>query len=142
MTIENGLLFSFYTAASGQGFPDRLEVRYSTNGASSDVGSSGASVGDFSNPLITVNPDLGLDYPDAMAWEGAVLAGLGDRVTGRFAFRYFIPDTSINANFIGIDTVRLTAEPVPEPSSVAFACLASRRSCPWPGAAANATLRN
>ena len=59
VTLQNGLRFSFFTAST-QFAPDRLEVRYSTNGTSSNVGSTDTSFGDFSNLLLAIDPDLGL----------------------------------------------------------------------------------
>jgi len=42
LTLSNGDEISLYTRAAGS-FPDRLEVRLSTNGASTDVGATDAS---------------------------------------------------------------------------------------------------
>ncbi|MFN8246893.1 MAG: choice-of-anchor J domain-containing protein [Ferruginibacter sp.] len=50
VTLTNGDVFTFYTRVptGGGQFPDRLQVRMSTNGASTDVGTSSTSAGDFS----------------------------------------------------------------------------------------------
>ena len=48
------------------------------------------------------------------------MSGLGAGTTGRFAFHYSVPDTSINGDYIGIDSVSISA--VPEPASIL--CLA------------------
>jgi hypothetical protein len=122
VTLANGVALSFYTAST-QGAPDRLEVRYSTSGPSSNVGATDTSVGDFSSLLLTINPTLApTGYPADWALGTATISGLSAPVSGRFAFRYVVPDTSINGDFIGIDTVRVSA-PIPEPSGVALSML-------------------
>src|SRR5262245_3693753 len=46
--LQYNLQFVFYTRTeTGSPFPDRLELRLSTNGASTNVGASDSSVGDF-----------------------------------------------------------------------------------------------
>jgi len=114
ISLTNGDTISFYTRSAGI-FADRLEVRFSTSGASTDVGATDASVGVFTNLLLTVNPTLNPNgYPTAWTQFSLAVSGLGGPVTGRYAFRYFVPDTNLNANYIGIDTVQITA--VPEPA--------------------------
>jgi hypothetical protein len=54
--------------------------------------------------------------------ETATISGLSAPVSGRFAVRYVVPDTSTNGDFIGIDTLGVSA-PVPEPSGVALSML-------------------
>ena len=44
-------------------FADRLELRLSTNGASTNVGTTTTSVGDFTTLLLTVNPLLDRQLP-------------------------------------------------------------------------------
>jgi hypothetical protein len=118
LSFGNGDTLGFYTRTAGSDFPDRLEVRLSTNGGSSDVGATDLSVGDFSTLLLTVNPTLAVGgYPDVWTLFTLTLSGLPGPSSGRFAFRYFVPDTSVNADYIGIDTVVVDAR-VPEPSSL------------------------
>ncbi|MGL6039255.1 choice-of-anchor J domain-containing protein [Soonwooa sp.] len=58
-TFRNGDVVNFYTRKPlVQDHPDRLEVRLSGNGASTNVGSTATSVGDFTTLLLSVNPDL------------------------------------------------------------------------------------
>lgn len=111
LTLNGFNVFSFSTRSAGA-FPDRLEVRLSTNGAST-------SLGDFSTLLLTINPALNAGgYPDA--WTtftlnlASALGPLG--VNGRLAFRYFIDDNSVNGDYVGIDSVNVSA--VPEPATV------------------------
>jgi hypothetical protein len=115
VSINNGDWISFYTRSAAS-FPDRLEVRLSISGASTDVGTTDTSVGDFDTLLFTINP--GLDtagYPDAWTQFTGTVSGLGAPTTGRYAFRYFVSDTSINGDYIGIDTLSIDS---PEPASI------------------------
>ena len=84
-------------------------MRLSTNGASANVGGTAASVGDFTTLLLTVNPALNGGYPDSWTLFTATISGLGGPVSGRFAFRYNVADTSVNADYIGIDTLSVNA---------------------------------
>jgi hypothetical protein len=57
MVLQDGATISFYTrTADGSTWADRLEVRMSVNGGSTDVGSTATSVGDFTTLLLSVNP--------------------------------------------------------------------------------------
>ena len=111
VAIANGNVFSFYTrAATGGGiFPDRLEVRMSTNGASVNVGATNTSVGDFTAVLVSVNPTLtSTGYPEVWTQYSVTITGVPTPTTGRFAFRYFVTDggpSGANSNFIGVDQV-------------------------------------
>ena len=119
LALNNGDTISFFTQGAGI-FADRLEVRLSTSGASADVGATEASIGVFTNLLATINPTLDPDgYPTSWTQEIFTVSGLGGPSNGRYAFRYFVPDTNVNANYIGIDTVQVNSVvpvPVPEPS--------------------------
>jgi hypothetical protein len=114
-------VLTFYTRNPGDdlGFADRLEVRYSANGASGDVGATTASVGDFTTLLLTINQTLTADgYPSSWTQYSVSLAALSG-TSGRLAFRYFVPDTTNNADYVGIDTLDVTSnESVPEPASL------------------------
>lgn len=126
-TITNGDTLSFYTRTTMFGtatYPDRLELRLSTNGSSTNVGATSATVGDFSTLLLSVNPNLTTSgYPLTWTQFTATISGLGAPVSGRFAFRYF--DTSAGANGnnsgkIGIDNAVYTQfNAVPEPATMA-----------------------
>jgi hypothetical protein len=118
VTLINGDTISFYTISTGYA-PDSLELRYSTDGASSDVGSSSSSFGDFSNLLLAINPApvTATGYPTGWTLETATISGLLAPVTGRIAFHYLVTDTSVNGDFIGIDTVSAAT---PEPASMAL----------------------
>lgn len=117
-TLTNGSVFSFYTKGNHGGFADLLELRMSTNGSSTNVGATTGSVGDFSVLLQTVNASLVANgYPGDWTQVTATVSGLGSPTTGRFAFRYFIPDVTVNGDYIGIDAVTYSST-VPEPSSL------------------------
>jgi hypothetical protein len=120
LTLDNGETIAFYTRteAGGASFNDHLEVRLSTNGGSSNVGATAASVGDFTTLLLTVNPSLNDGYPESWTLFTATISGLGGPASGRFAFRYNVADTSANADYIGIDTLSVSASPVPEPATL------------------------
>lgn len=134
LNMQNGDSFTFYTrTVTGNPFPDRLEVRLSTAGASTDVGNNATSVGDFGTLLLSVDPNLSGAYPDVWTQFGATLSGLGGPTSGRLAFRYFVTDggpAGANSNYIGIDSFEYSA--VPEPVTgvtvlIGLAGLAIRR---------------
>lgn len=110
VSIQNGDKISFWTRTTDGTYPDRLELRMSTAGASSNVGTTPTSVGDFSTLLLSVNPDLldGDAYPSEWTQFTAVISGLATPVTGKFGFRYFVtnagPDGD-NSDLIGIDDI-------------------------------------
>jgi hypothetical protein len=117
LTVSNGDSLSFYTRSEAA-LPDRLEVRFSANGASTNVGGTDSSVGDFSTLLLTINPALGNGYPSGWTQYTIALSGLSGPTSGRFAFRYFVTDTNVNGDYIGIDTVSVNA--VPEPATLSL----------------------
>lgn len=126
-TLTNGSVFSFFTRTVSEAFAaDRLELRLSTAGSSTNVGASATSVGDFTTLLLSINPTLvPAEYPSEWTQYSATLSGLASPTTGRFAFRYFVENggpEGENSDYIGIDAVRYTVNPVsvPEPSSVAL----------------------
>src|SRR5690606_1784074 len=55
LDMANGDVLKFWTrTVEGSNFPDRMEVRLSTNGASTNVGSGPDAVGDFTTVLVSV----------------------------------------------------------------------------------------
>jgi hypothetical protein len=120
LSLHNTDVISFWSRTeAGSSFPDRLELRLSLNGASTNVGATDSSVGDFSTLLLTINPALAPGgYPENWALFQATISGLGGPTNGRFAFRYNVSDTSVNGDYIGIDTVAVTA--VPEPGTLSL----------------------
>lgn len=113
-TLKNGDVLTFYTRCSGDNlYPDRLQVRLSANGTSTNVGSSATDVGDFTTLLLEINPTQTTSvYP----WTGwslytITISGLSAPTSGRIAFRYFVTNAGINgtnSDYIGIDNVVYT----------------------------------
>jgi hypothetical protein len=130
LLLDPTLALLFYTRTEELSFfPDRLEVRLSTNGGSSDVGGTDASVGDFTTLLLTINPTLDVGgYPTEWTQFTVNLNGvLGGPTSGRLAFRYFVTNTDENGNYIGIDTVRVAT--VPEPGTAGLLLLGAAGCC-------------
>ncbi|MFI5428584.1 choice-of-anchor J domain-containing protein [Aeromicrobium sp. UC242_57] len=113
-SLSNGDAWSFFTRQADSTFPDRLEVRMSTNGSCS-AGSGPESVGDFTTLLTTVNPGLTTTgYPKTWTEISGALAGIKGAKTGCLAFRYFVTNggpTGANSDYIGIDTYSFDDQP-------------------------------
>jgi hypothetical protein len=103
------LQLSFYTRSAGA-FPDRLEIWASTAGSSTNTA-------DFTL-LLAINEGFGNAYPTDWTQYEAVFTGAA---AGRFAFRYYVADTAIQGDYIGIDTIRVAQ--VPEPATLALMAL-------------------
>lgn len=117
LTLSNGDTFSFWTrTAAGSIWPDRLQVRLSTAGASTNVGTGAEDVGDFTTLLLDINPTLSAGgYPEAWTQYTITVSGLSGTTSGRFAFRYYVTNggpSGSNSNYIGIDTVEYVSNMV------------------------------
>ena len=136
VNFGTGATLSFWTRTTDTAqYPDRLEVRISTNGASTNVGASHFSVGDFTTLLFTVNPSLLVGagtcpsaangYPTA--WCQITLtnvAGIPTSGSGRIAFRYYVTaggPTGSNSDYIGIDTFSFNEGTPASPPQFAYA---------------------
>ena len=108
LALFNGESLSFALRLLGEGFLDTVEVYLSTGGASTSVGGF-RLLGAFDSATDT-------------GWVGhsVLVAGLTSPASGRFAFRYVVDDTSVNGNYIGIDSVSVNATAIPEPGSIAL----------------------
>jgi hypothetical protein len=89
-------------------FPDRLQVHMSTNGASTNAGSTATGVGDFTTLLLDINPNYTTNgYPNVWTQFTVTLSGLPPAgAWGRFAFRYFVENAGFsgaNSDYVGID---------------------------------------
>jgi hypothetical protein len=108
-TIKNGDVISFYTRTTLDNmYADNLQLRMSLNGASTNVGTGSAAVGDFTVLLLEVNPSLALSVYPFTAWTQytVTVSGLSAPTSGRFALRYYVPNggpAGANSDFIGID---------------------------------------
>ena len=115
--IQNGDTWSFWTRTqTGSGFPDRLEFRLSTNGATCNPGVGPTSVGDFTTLLQSVNPTLVVGgYPEIYTQFSGTLSGIAAPSTGCLAFRHFVTGcgpAGLNGNYIGVDTFVYSPVPV------------------------------
>jgi uncharacterized protein (TIGR03118 family) len=131
LTLQPGATMTFWTrTTTANPFPDRLQVRMSTNGASSNVGTTATDVGDFTTLLLDINPTYTVGgYPEV--WTQMTVTVFlppgPPSVTGRLAFRYFVENggpTGANSNYIGIDTFQYNgpcggATPTPSPTATA-----------------------
>jgi len=110
LTLSDGDEISFYTrTVTGSIFPDRLEVRLSTDGAGSTAPTGPTDVGSYTILLEEINPGLTAGgYPEDWTQFTITLSGIGTDVDSRIAFRYWVTDggpTGDNSNLIGIDRV-------------------------------------
>ncbi|RIK67803.1 MAG: PEP-CTERM sorting domain-containing protein [Planctomycetota bacterium] len=126
-TFSNGDILSFYTRSAtnqiSSVFVDRLQVRFSSAGASTNVGNSATSTGDFTQLLLDINAQYGVgtQYPSIWTYYEITFSGLPGPTSGRFAFRYFVEDggpAGDRSNYIGIDSLVYTQ--IPEPGALAL----------------------
>lgn len=118
MSLDNGDTISFYTISYNSAtYPDRLECRLSTTGAS--PGSTSTSVGDFTTLVLSVNPNLTFTgYPSVQisgnTWTkySGVVTGLSGTTQGYIALRYFVtnggPDGA-NSSSIAVDAFKVNS---------------------------------
>jgi hypothetical protein len=117
-TLHNGDTLTFWTVGPFNNvLADRLQVRMSTNGASSNTGTTEFDVGDFRTLLLDINPAYDLMvYPRTWTQFTVVISGLPAPTAGRLAFRYFVenggPDGP-NSDEIFIDDVSYTSAAAP-----------------------------
>lgn len=115
ITVNNGDVITFYTrigkntTANNASFADRLQLRMSTNGDFSVAPTGGPeNVGDYSEILVDVNPDLDLvSYPSTWTQYSYTVEGLAAETSVKFAFRYYVTDggpAGNNSDIIGVDT--------------------------------------
>ncbi len=117
VALRNGDTFTFWTRSTSGTFPDRMQLRMSTAGTSTNTGSGATDVGDFSTLLLDINPTYSHeDYPTGypLSWRAfnATVSGLSGPVGGRFALRYFVENSGPsgpNGDFVGIDDVAYTS---------------------------------
>ena len=113
--FNNGDVVSFYTRTIGNPatYPDNLQVRLSTNGTSLNVGTTSATVGDFTTLLLEINPTLSTTvYPGVWTQYTITISGLVGPTSGRVAFRYYVTNggpIGTNSDYIGVDTYSYTS---------------------------------
>lgn len=111
LNIKNGDVITFWTRIPDNTpdpeYPDRLEVRISGSGNSTNVGATATSTGDFATLLLSVNPTLTTGvYPKTWTQFTATVSGLAGPTTGRVAFRHFVTNggsAASNSDYIGLD---------------------------------------
>jgi hypothetical protein len=121
VTLTTGSELVFFVRNAGADFLDKLEVRFSPNGSSTNVGATATSVGDFtmlvkSYSSSSDNGWLGLTY---------TFNSLAGPTNGRIGFRYMVGDVATDGNYLGIDSVVLTGilPQVPEPTAALMLAL-------------------
>lgn len=112
--FRDGDVISFWTrTVDASSYPDRLELRLSSNGSSTNVGSTTSSVGDFTTLLVEVNPSLSVGgYPETWTQFSATISGYPTATCGRFAFRYWVTaggPSGSNSNYIGVDLLEFNS---------------------------------
>ena len=112
VSLRNGDTFSFWTRMYSTTYPDRLQLRMSTAGVSTNTGTGAFGVGDFTTLLLDINPTYTTTgYPIVYTQFTVTVSGLAAETAGRFAFRYFVENggpSGINSNVIGVDDVAYT----------------------------------
>jgi autotransporter-associated beta strand protein len=115
ITLHNGdtIKFSTRTRSPEEG-PSRMEVRLSTNGTSTNVGSSSTTFGDFTNVVGTVNPNVTANvYPTSWTTFTYTVTGLSNVFSGRVAFHSYYPNggfgSGTNGDTVGLAQVVYTA---------------------------------
>ena len=116
LTVTNGTTINFWTRTVDGGFyPDRMQVRLSTLGASSVIPAEGEpeQVGSFTNLLLDINPNLTTTgYPFVWTEYNVPITGLSGPTPVRIAFRYYVHNggwNGVNSNYVGVDTLTVTA---------------------------------
>lgn len=104
LDLSSALNLTFVTRRNDSPFYDTLDVRLSTNGASSNLADFGTSL------ALSLLLD-GADYPIDWAPVSSSIAGQGAGVTGRLAFHYTVADINLAGDYIGIDSVNVVPEP-------------------------------
>lgn len=113
--LQNGDEIKFFTrTAAGTQWADDLELRISTNGATSAAPSGVTGVGDYTTFALNVNPSFPdpTGYPEEWTEYTYTVEGLSGATNCRVAFRYHVPTSGgpsgDNSNIIGVDNLRIT----------------------------------
>jgi PKD repeat protein/subtilisin family serine protease len=108
ITMSNGDTVSFWTRSPASDWEDRLQVRLSTSGDSTNVGTGAFDVGDFTTLLLDINPTYAPGgYPTVWTEFVITLSDLSGPTNGRIGLRYFVENggpSGSNSDYIGIDT--------------------------------------
>ncbi len=105
VALDPTSMLSFLVQTAGDGFLDKVEVRLSTSGASTNVADFGTMLGSFQASTLT--GWVGLSYS---------MGVIDAPTTGRIAFRYVVDNVSTAGNYLGLDNVAITSA-IPEPGT-------------------------
>jgi PKD repeat protein len=125
LELKTGDTVSFYTNSLSSNWEDRLQVRMSTQGASTNVGTDAMDVGDFTSLLLDINPEYAPGgYPTVWTEFVVTISGMDEPALGRIGFRYFVEDGGpggANSDNIGLDTFEYVSfTPCATPGEVAW----------------------
>jgi subtilisin family serine protease len=114
ITWNSASTLSFWTRApDGTQWADRLEVRLCPSVPCTALSPSATATATFPTVVATVNQTLAATgYPQVWTQISIPSATLPSSGQGRIAFRYWVTNggpTGANSNYIGIDTVSITA---------------------------------
>jgi hypothetical protein len=103
LSVKNGDVLSFYTRSDeGTYYTDRLQVLIN-HSASSEVGDSTYSVGEFTTVLFDINPaQTPAGYPQTWTKYEFTFTGYAEKADRRIAFRHYV-ENAINARGVGVD---------------------------------------
>ncbi len=112
LLVQNGDKISFYAVSSGSndGYGDRLQLRLNVFNGSDSIGSASTDIGNFTIPLIDINPLYKIagpgDFPTTFTKYEATIKGLNNPDSARFAIRYFVEiKGGVNGDELAIDKV-------------------------------------
>jgi hypothetical protein len=116
LSLINGDVLDFWTRTeTGSTFGDQLSVRMCRNAACTLP----FTTANFSTVLVPT-----FTVPDSWTHVAATISGLSQGDTARIAFGYICNDTSVNCDYIGIDSVGIdSVRVVPEPSALLLLAL-------------------
>jgi autotransporter-associated beta strand protein len=114
IALHNGDTIKFATRTRNpEEGPSRMEVRLSTSGSSTNVGTVASDVGAFTVLINSVNPSLTPNtYPTAWTTFTYTISGLSGTQSGRIAFHTFYANGGFNGpngDTVGLATVTYTA---------------------------------
>jgi hypothetical protein len=119
LDFSAGGTFSFFARTfGGNDRPELIQVYRSDNGASSDVGTTGTSLGDFTTLVGSVGSSTVVPGLATSSWTKFTFNLAASGGSGKLGFRYFATNGGVNGSqnaYVAIDTVSYA---VPEPSSM------------------------
>ena len=111
--MKNGDKIIFYTKTRGS-YVDRMQIRANLKNGSTFVGPGPDDAGDFTTQLLDINSGMTLaGYPRNWTKYTLTLSGISGTVNGRFAFRYYVPNSGPQGNYgdmVGVDSVAFVSQ--------------------------------